>query len=76
MPNPLHVVHNQIKQASRICSLNKTVEKIMLEPQNKISVNFPVKLNNQTKMFQGYRIQHNNILGPFKGGLRFHPDVN
>ena len=76
MPNPLHVVHNQIKQASRICSLNKTVEKIILEPKNKISVNFPVKLNNQTKMFQGYRIQHNNILGPFKGGLRFHPNVN
>ena len=76
MPNPLHIVHNQIKQASRICSLNKTVEKIILEPKNKISVNFPVKLKNHTKMFQGYRIQHNNILGPFKGGLRFHPDVN
>ena len=76
MPNALHVVHNQIKQASRICSLNKTVEKIILEPKNKISVNFPVQLKHDTKMFQGYRIQHNNILGPFKGGLRFHHDVN
>ena len=28
------------------------------------------------KVFTGYRIQHNNILGPFKGGLRFHPDVD
>ena len=44
MPNALHVVHNQIKQASRICSLNKTVEKIILEPKNKISVNFPVAI--------------------------------
>lgn len=76
MPNPLHLVHNQIKKASRICSLHKTVEKIILEPKNKISVNFPVKLKDNTKMFQGYRIQHNNILGPFKGGLRFHHDVN
>ena len=75
MPNPLHVVHNQIKQASRICSLHKTVEKIILEPKNKISVNFPVKLKDDIKMFQGYRIQHNNILGPFKGGLRFYNNV-
>ena len=76
MPNPLHLVHNQIKKASRICSLHKTVEKIILEPKNKISVNFPVKLKDDIKMFQGYRIQHNNILGPFKGGLRFHHEVN
>ena len=76
MPNPLHLVHNQIKKASRICSLHKTVEKIILEPKNKISVNFPVKLKDDIKMFQGYRIQHNNILGPFKGGLRFHHHVN
>ena len=27
-------------------------------------------------VLQGYRVQHNNWLGPYKGGLRFHPDVN
>ena len=27
-------------------------------------------------MFKGYRIQHNNILGPYKGGIRFHQDVH
>lgn len=45
-------------------------------PKHEIMVNFPVKLSNgKTKMFKGYRVQHNNLLGPYKGGLRFHPDI-
>jgi glutamate dehydrogenase (NAD(P)+) len=32
--------------------------------------------NGQIEVFTGYRVQHNNVLGPFKGGLRFHPMVN
>jgi glutamate dehydrogenase (NAD(P)+) len=32
--------------------------------------------NGRLQMFTGYRIQHNNILGPYKGGIRYHPDVN
>ena len=43
---------------------------------NEIKVNFPVKINNEVKMFSGYRVQHNNYLGPFKGGLRYHPEVS
>ncbi len=41
-----------------------------------ILVNFPVKMDDgRIEMFTGYRVQHNNVLGPFKGGLRFHPSV-
>ncbi len=40
-------------------------------------MNFPVSLDDGAKrVFTGYRIQHNNVLGPYKGGLRFHPDVD
>ena len=40
-------------------------------------VNFPIRLDDNTvKMIKGYRVQHNNILGPYKGGLRFNPNVN
>lgn len=43
-----------------------------LQPQNEIIVNFSVLLESgQKKMFKGYRVQHNNYRGPFKGGLRF-----
>ena len=38
-------------------------------------MNFPVKLNDKVHVIEGYRIQHNNIKGPFKGGLRFHETV-
>lgn len=46
------------------------------EPKNEIIVNFCVELTDGTyKRFKGYRIQHNNYRGPYKGGLRFHQDV-
>ena len=73
---PLKLVKKQIKNASKLCNLNKDVEKILLEPKNKISMNFSVKLDNIVHVIEGYRIQHNNIKGPFKGGLRFHESVN
>ena len=45
-------------------------------PKNEIIVNFPVELDDGSyQIFKGYRIQHNNLLGPYKGGLRYHQDV-
>ena len=53
------------------------MREILLHPKNEIIFNFPVRLsNNEFKVFKGYRIQHNNILGPYKGGLRFHKNVD
>ena len=76
MVNAFKMVQSQINNAAKICRLNNDIKKVILEPKNKISFSFPVQLNNKTEMFHGYRIQHNNLLGPFKGGLRFHSDVN
>ncbi len=47
-----------------------------LEPDKVLEVNIPVKLESKTVIFKGFRVQHNNRLGPYKGGLRFHPQVN
>ncbi len=45
--------------------------------QHELTVNFPVQMDNGTRrMFNGYRCQHNNALGPYKGGIRYHPDVS
>ena len=45
-------------------------------PKYEIMMNFPVKLDDGTrKVFKGYRVQYNNTIGPYKGGLRYHPDV-
>jgi glutamate dehydrogenase (NAD(P)+) len=40
-------------------------------------IHFPVKMDDgEYRLFKGYRVQHNNILGPYKGGMRFHPNVH
>lgn len=49
------------------------VHTILRQPKTEIIVNFPVKMDDgRYRLFKGYRIQHSNILGPYKGGMRFH----
>ena len=68
------VVQKYVDQASELISLPAYLRTILPEPKNEIIVHFPVKLDNgNVEVFKGYRIQHNDILGPYKGGLRFHP---
>ena len=67
----------QFQRAADLIDLKDEYREILSNAKNEIIVNFPVQLDNgATTVFTGYRIQHNNILGPFKGGLRFHPDVD
>lgn len=50
---------------------------MLKECKRESSVHFPVKMDDGSiKIFTGYRVQHNDTRGPFKGGIRFHPDVN
>lgn len=49
---------------------------LLRQPMREIIVHFPVKFEDgRREVFKGYRVQHNNVLGPFKGGLRFHEIV-
>ena len=72
----LSIIEKQIQRATTKFNVNKNLLKILKNPMNKIELNFPVLLNNKIEIFSGYRVQHNNYLGPFKGGLRYHPTVN
>jgi glutamate dehydrogenase (NAD(P)+) len=57
--------------------LDPQIRKILAKTTNEIVVNFPVKMDDgRIEVFTGYRVQHNNVLGPYKGGLRFHPSVD
>ncbi|OGH02645.1 MAG: hypothetical protein A2798_03330 [Candidatus Levybacteria bacterium RIFCSPHIGHO2_01_FULL_37_17] len=47
-----------------------------LEPDRVLEVKIPIKIDNELVNFRGFRSQHNNNLGPYKGGLRFHQNVN
>lgn len=56
--------------------LNPNIRKILSMTNNEIIVHFPVKMDDgRVETFKGYRVQHNNILGPYKGGLRYHPSL-
>ena len=69
-------IQKQIKKIATITNVSDDILSILLKPVNQISVNFPVKIDNSIHMFSGYRVQHNNYFGPFKGGIRYHPSVS
>ena len=71
------VVQRYLQQAADIVGLPDHVRMILGQPKNELIVNFPVRMDDgHMKMFKGYRIQHNNLLGPYKGGMRFHETVS
>ena len=74
--NPFEIAQKQIKSACDKLNADPAVYEILKNPMRVLEVSFPVRLDDGTvKTFIGYRSQHNNAVGPFKGGLRFHPDV-
>lgn len=70
-------VLEQFNKTADHMNLNPNIRKILAITNNEIIVHFPVKMDNgQVEIITGYRVQHNNALGPYKGGLRYHPTVD
>lgn len=75
--NPFLMAQRQVKSACDKLGTDEKVYEILKNPQRVMEVSIPVKMDDGSiKTFIGYRSQHNNSVGPYKGGLRFHPDVN
>jgi glutamate dehydrogenase (NAD(P)+) len=75
--NPYQMVTEQWKQGADVIDLEPWIRTILSQPKNEIMVHFPVLMDDgQYRLYKGYRVQHNNILGPYKGGLRYHPSVH
>jgi glutamate dehydrogenase (NAD(P)+) len=75
--NFYETTQKRLEKAASVCALPDDVRVILGEPKNMIQVNFPVRMDDgKVRLFQGYRIQHNNVLGPYKGGIRYHPLVS
>jgi glutamate dehydrogenase (NAD(P)+) len=70
------VVQDNTDRATKLFRIEPFVKTILSQPKNELIVNFPVRMDNgDIRLFKGYRVQHNNVLGPFKGGMRFHPQL-
>ena len=66
----------QFQKAADLMKLDQNVQEILRRPRRILSINFPVKMDDgKILLYQGFRSQHNNALGPYKGGIRFHPNV-
>jgi glutamate dehydrogenase (NAD(P)+) len=75
--NLFELAQDQLSKAFDVVDIDSALKTILLEPKNEITIHFPVKLTSgKVVLFKGYRVQHNNILGPYKGGIRFHHDVH
>ncbi len=76
-PSMFESVKKQFDKAADVMNLNSNIRKILGSTNNEIVVHFPVKMDNgNVEVFTGYRVQHNNALGPYKGGLRYHAAVD
>ena len=74
--NLYHQTIEQVLIASEHVGLPHHQQIILAQPKNEIMVHFPVLMDDgHHQLFKGYRVQHNNALGPYKGGIRFHQHV-
>ncbi len=73
----LRQVQKQIKDACDLLGLDNNYYEILKQPIRALEVAVPVKMDDGTvQVFRGYRSHHNDVMGPAKGGLRYHPDVD
>src|SRR5678815_6125837 len=74
--NLFEIATRQIDKAMKQINIDPDVAQILAQPKNELIVNFPVRMENgKFQMFKGYRVQHNNILGPYKGCLLYTSDA-
>jgi glutamate dehydrogenase (NAD(P)+) len=75
--NAYEMATAQLNRAAEVMGLDPEIHTILSQPKNELIVNFPVRMDDgKYQIFKGYRIQHSNIMGPYKGGIRFHHEVH
>ena len=68
---------NQFLSAAKQLNFDDNIIERMKSPERSLIVSLPIKMDDgKVKTFYGYRVQHNTSIGPGKGGIRYHPDVN
>lgn len=72
--NPYVTAQTQFDNVADLIGLDQSTRELLRQPSREFHVTIPVKMDDGTvKVFNGYRIQHNDARGPAKGGIRFHP---
>ena len=75
--NMLHSTQSVIQEALRKLGYSDQMFELLKEPLRTLKVRFPVRMDDgSVQVFTGFRSQHNDAVGPTKGGVRFHPEVD
>jgi len=76
MQNPFENGMIQLNKVTKIKNFNEEFIKKLQQPDRDIRISIPVKMDDGSiKIFEGYRVEYNNVLGPYKGGIRYHKDT-
>src|SRR5881409_922835 len=74
--DPWQMALRQFNIAADQLPLKRGIRELLAYPKRELTVNFPVKMDDgSVRIFTGYRVHHSTVLGPTKGGIRYHPDV-
>ena len=74
--NPYEMAKKQLEDAAKIINLDRDIVDYLKVPDRVLQVKVPVRMDDGSiKVFTGYRSQHCGVRGPYKGGIRYHPDV-
>ena len=77
MNNPFENAMLQLKRATEVKQFNTEFLSRLAQPNREIRISIPVTMDDGTlKIFEGYRVQYNNARGPYKGGIRYHPNTD
>lgn len=75
--DPFENAMKQLQSASKLIKLDSDIAEVLSAPKRILSVSIPVRLDNgKIRNFQGYRVQYTDARGPYKGGIRYHPNVS
>ncbi|RIK67665.1 MAG: glutamate dehydrogenase [Planctomycetota bacterium] len=71
------ITDEQFQAAADHMKLEPDIQMLLRTPYRELIVQIPVRMDDgHLELFHGYRVQHNAVRGPYKGGLRFHPEVD
>ena len=75
--NPFEIAKQQFDRAADYLELDESMRQVLRNAKRQLIVSIPVRMDGgETKVFEGYRVQHNIARGPAKGGIRYHPQVS
>jgi len=75
--NPFRIAMQQFDTAAAKLKLENGMREVLRSPRRALSLHLPIKMDDgNVKVFEGFRVQHNNSRGPCKGGIRYHPNVS